>query len=610
MTPELAARARQRWAAWTDWYREKGYRAKSPGSNYHAGYLIAATMIAVAQAGEAGDAGTALWRYVADQLWNKDMAAALSQEGILAGGNWPEGWQYGPLSVAEIALGARVMREAGVDVPGIAPWLSSVMRHHVYSLTPADRVFAGGDTQVAAAYLPPNVLTLNAIALGDAAPEDKRWARGELVRLRLVDRDWLLYDALATVGGRPTLPPRSAWPTWYVSANTGTLYARTRWDDAAVWFASECHATIDTDHRHPNTGNFVLSRGRDDVIVDPTPYGSRSTLTSNAPTVASAHLPPEYIPSQGYWGETSGYAFVTQRESGVVAARCDYADQYKFQDRPSDAAEALRDFVLLPSRDGQSAALVVIDRARTGAEDRAMHLRFRTPGKLVLADTLASARVGSTKLSIASILRSAPGSTAIGTPAADDCFQPGVAQGRCDAARIPVTDYRVQIPGPAPVGVHLITVSDAAAKPTTAVPLSGTGWAGVRVTGVRDAVVVWRTQGRGSLHYSAPPGTHVVLDPPAAMVDVTARPAGTACAVQVEPGGRLPARPLVVTLGASCQVALDREAPAASAAGTRPARSKPHSLRSGCCGAEATPGSAAAMALVVLAILHGRRRRR
>ena len=34
----------------------------SPGSNYHAGYLLAATMIAIAQAGEAGADGTALWQ--------------------------------------------------------------------------------------------------------------------------------------------------------------------------------------------------------------------------------------------------------------------------------------------------------------------------------------------------------------------------------------------------------------------------------------------------------------------------------------------------------------------------------------------------------------------
>ena len=55
------------------------------------------------------------------------------------------------------------------------------------------------------------------------------------------------------------------------------------------------------------------------MIVDPSPYGSQSTLTSNAPTVASAQLPEDYIPSQGSWSEKTGYDFVTQRASGVVA---------------------------------------------------------------------------------------------------------------------------------------------------------------------------------------------------------------------------------------------------------------------------------------------------
>jgi hypothetical protein len=142
MTPALKAKARQRWKAWLDWYKEKGYRATVPGSNYHAGYLIAATTIAIAQAGEAGADGAALWQHVADEMWGKEMAHALSSEGVLAGGNWPEGWQYGPLSVAEYSLGARVMREAGAKIEGVPEWLSGVLRHHVYSLNPSEGVSA------------------------------------------------------------------------------------------------------------------------------------------------------------------------------------------------------------------------------------------------------------------------------------------------------------------------------------------------------------------------------------------------------------------------------------------------------------------------------------
>ena len=46
----------------------------------------------------------------------------------------------------------------------------------------------------------------------------------------------------------------------------------------------------------------------------------------------------------------------------------------------------------------------------------------------------------------------------------------------------------------------------------TSTPLSGDGYAGVHLTGTRDASIIWRTSGDGSLAYTAPPGLHVVLD--------------------------------------------------------------------------------------------------
>jgi MYXO-CTERM domain-containing protein len=614
MPDDLKARARQRWKAWLDWYKDNGYRARVPGSNYQAGYLIAATTISIAQAGEAGADGTALWRLVADELWGKDMAHALTTDGVLAGGDWPEGWQYGPLSVAEYSLAARIMKGAGVDVPGIQPWLSSLLRRHVYALSPADHTYAGGDTEDEQANLSPHVLTLSAVALGDASPQDRSWARGELARLRLTDRDYYLYSSLASIGeGKPAAPSREAWPTWYISSNTGTLYARTRWDDTAIWFVTECHATIETDHRHPSAGTFSLSRGKDDVIVDPSPYGSQSTLTSNAPTVDSAQLPKDYIPSQGSWSEKTGYDFITQRASGVVAARCDYSDQYKFQQRPSDVPAALRDWVLVPSQDGRDAALLIIDRADTTSANRGMDLRFRTPGKLELAGATGTATVGSSQLTIAKIT-STGGTVALGGPRYKDCYKFTGPKGQCDSARFPVTDYRVRIPGPNPSAVHLITAAGKATS--TGTPLSGSGYAGVALKGVRDAVVIWRTSGSGALQYTAPANTtHVVLDAPDGGA-LTATSDGANCKVKVD-GAGAPGKPLVAMLDAQCKVTLDPEAAAASAVGTKARRGgppsgggSPRSPRSGCCGAEAAPGQSFAMAFVVVAFLAQRRRRR
>lgn len=615
LTPAQRQKARQRWAAWLDWYKDKGYRARVPGSNYQSGYLAAATLIAIAQGGEAAEEnGPKRWAFVADELWGKDMATALAAGGILEGGDWPEGWQYGPLAVAHYALAARVAAAAGISTPGIDAWLGAMLRRHVHGLSPGDRVYAAQDTEDEQPNLAPHVLTLDAIALGDAKPEDRAWAKGELNRLGLVDKDFLLYDALAAAApGKPVLPPRDAWPTWYATPATGTVFARTRWDDKAVWLVAECNRSLDVDHRQPKAGNFVLSRGKDDVIVDPSPYGSASTLTSNAPTVASAQLPKDYIPSQGQWSEKTGWDWAAQTKSGVVAVRCDYSDAFRFQERKSDVPDAIRDLVLVPSAAGTDAVLVVVDRASTEADDRPMNLRFRVAGGLSIDPKAGRAekQVGGTKLAIATVAKSGGAAATIGRTSVKDCFKEGTAKGRCDAARFDATDFRIEIPGPEPRAVHAISVTDPAAA-ATSTAISGMGWAGVQVGGVRDAAIVWPTKPGAAFNYKAKPGTHVILDAPAKSA-VSAKKDGDACAVDVASGGSNDARPAVLMLDASCAVTVDPEASsAARSGGAPPAPPAPatRSPRSGCCGAQAAPGSPIAMALVVFIVLARRRRQR
>jgi uncharacterized protein (TIGR03382 family) len=115
-----------------------------------------------------------------------------------------------------------------------------------------------------------------------------------------------------------------------------------------------------------------------------------------------------------------------------------------------------------------------------------------------------------------------------------------------------------------------------------------------------------------------------VLDAPATagMARLTARPDGDACAVTVEPGGSVPAAPLVVALDEHCAVAADppggdrpapagpthdRPAPDVVPSPPPPGAPRPRPARGGCCGTGATSGTPMAMSLLVLAL---RRRRR
>jgi len=462
--------------------------------------------------------------------------------------------------------------------------------------------------------MPPQILPLDAIAFGDATRDDKRWAKAELARLGLASRDTLLFGALAAVGDPPAPVPRASWPTWYEAAATGTLYARTRWDDRAVWFVATCQHGLDVDHRHPDAGNFVLSRGKDDVIVDPSPYGSQSTLTSNAPAIASSRLPAKYTPSQGAWSTKTGWDFTTQTRSGVIAARCDYADQFRFQERASDVADAVRDLVVVPSSDGSDATIVVVDRARTGAGNRAMYLRFRVPGELALDGDVATRTIGATRLAITSVARSS-GRPALGHTTRSDCYAEEEHKGRCDAARFPVSDMRLDVDGPEPSAVHAIsaTAADSAAAPRSA-PLTGDGWSGVRITGPREAVVVWPTGKREALTYRAPRAlavTHVVLVAREHLA-LTARADGDACVVSVAPSSAATARPVIAVIDDACHVELDPATVSAAAAlgplPPPPPRAPPTRHRRWGCSAGQPAGAPTVLALAVLAYACRRRR--
>jgi uncharacterized protein (TIGR03382 family) len=630
----LRARARQRFKAWTDWYDGErgltsedrtGYNARVAGANYHAGWLFGATLIAIAQASEAeGDTDQALWEYVVDEQFGEIMAPAVAADGVLDGGDWSEGWQYGPLSVIEYALSARALRENGVPLEGYAEWESELVARMLYALTP-DRagIYISGDFDDASPiYRAPPILALYAALADSASDEAKGWAQALIGELRMNEPSFLLLAALAEARA----PAASAFPTgastWYYATGTRVLHARSDWSTDAAWLVTRCmEGERAHDHAFMDAGNLVVSRGADHVIVDPTPYGSLSTLTTNAPTITSANLPETYRPSQGPWGRAPevGFAWGRQTESGVVAARCDWRGQLRFRDEAApDVERAVRDVVMVPWNG--DAATIVIDRVDGSAADRPLQLRFRTPGTLTRDGSSATARIGGTTLSVHMPFVSGGTPSVRAVPVNGQC--PG-ERGSCDVGRFATHEWAVSVPGPSSRAIHVLAAADAA---TTAPRVTDNE--GVRVVDVTvggRAVFVVERESAGALTYRTPKAgdaLHVVVDAPRGnrgRSDVTVTAAGDSCEVAVtarDGDGGFDGGPLVLRVDNDCVAAEDPTRDGfVPPGGVDPRPGQPGTpgdddggdLAGGCgCGAGGAGGLAPA-ALALLALLRRRR---
>jgi hypothetical protein len=83
---------------WVDWYDASGFSNNAPIGNYFAGYLLAKTTAAIALDGDDAKAPT-YWADVENNLYATLVKPQFTAS--MAGGGWPEGWEYGPRSVQE-----------------------------------------------------------------------------------------------------------------------------------------------------------------------------------------------------------------------------------------------------------------------------------------------------------------------------------------------------------------------------------------------------------------------------------------------------------------------------------------------------------------------------
>jgi hypothetical protein len=586
----LRAHTRTCLTNWVDYYTQKGYHHDEAGANYNAGYVIGKTLTAIAFGGENGSDGDRLWSETINQVFGALLVGdglAGAQDpvgkpaGVLVGGDWGEGWQYGPLSVLEYAAAARAVEEAGGALPEMDAWTHSLIVRFVHATVPSGNGMfnSNGDLDSEEVYPSPSLNQLDAVLLGPSSDQAAAFAMFE--KQRLGAKGTFIWNALAearTLTAADYRAQNPAAPLWYLARGTRTVFGRTGWDANAYFGVFSSPPQVVSDHHHFCAGNFVFSRGADHLIVDPSNYGEPGTLETNAPTVDSDRVTGDYAPSQTPWSQAE-LLWARGTASGVFAARGDYAKAFIFSSNASDISYARRDWVMLPEGE-----VVIIDRAATKDSSHKLYVNFHvnTAGALKLGGGIASGAVGNSQVSIHPVLLSG-GSPAITQPPVNNDYN--YPCGNCKQGRFAVDNYGVTVPGPWAVAIHVIDGYGAGeALPAVGAIGDDNYDPAPKQNGAVIGAAIYRASKQSyvlassamngnagaSMSYSVPGGStgrHVVFDAPEqadGRSSVTAAPVGSRCTVTIVAGPGLPGHPLMFSVGSAsggCAVSEDTDIP-------------------------------------------------
>jgi hypothetical protein len=575
----LRAHTRMCLENWVDYYTDRGYHKDEPGANYNAGYVLGKTLAAIAISADDPTTSGHLWTETLDDVFQKLLIAqglagtpdVGTPAGVMLGGDWGEGWQYGVLSVAEYAAAARALADNGAAFAEMSSWANTLPLRYVYATVPSgDGQYVGGDFDSTDVYRSPPGLTLDAVLLGPSDDQAAGWAqflKGKLAStLSPPSGSLAVWSALAdlrTVTPADYTAQSPAPPLFYLARGTRTLYARTSWDASAFWGVFESAPQVNSDHHHFSASNFVFSRGADHLIVDPSYYGCRSTLPSNAVSADSSVVTGTYAPSQTPWSQAE-LLWARATASSLFAARSDFADAFIFDGTPSDLPYARRDWVLLPEGE-----VVVIDRVHTSAASRGAYINFHanTGGTLALAGGAATGTVGGSKVVIHAVALSGAAPT-IAQPPIDNgnCYD-----GTCTTTRFSTDEYSLKVPGPWAVAIHAIDGLGASESPATVGSLTDGAYDPAGDNGAILGAAVYRASTQSyviassakdgaagsTLAYSVPGGAaarHIVFDAPedsGGQSIVTAAVQGDRCAISITAGAGFAGHPLIFSVSSA-----------------------------------------------------------
>jgi len=308
MTTSLINECNSRLNDWITWYNSNGYARTDPTDNYYAGYF---TMVYTASIALEGDSGyQSSWQTQAENMWSTQVLPFM-QTGAGAGGNWLQGWNYGPWSVREY-LGYPYALETGTTRDNHwdeTTWATDLVMDQIHMLYPYRGFIddAGcwsgnfkGDPRRSVCQMctvmSPNSATIKGLAKWFTT--HLTWEPGGTGMLQW---EALMYTDPAVTEVAPTVSNMGGLK--YLVYGHGVARSADWTNLNATWVGVEGEPIDGQGESGLHTGEVKIGSRGHILLIDGRTYEYTSDLAS-VPDITGSHL---YAPLQGWWHDAVTY---------------------------------------------------------------------------------------------------------------------------------------------------------------------------------------------------------------------------------------------------------------------------------------------------------------
>jgi PKD repeat protein len=387
---------------WSDYWRDNGYRADNPASNYGEGGYVSRMLTALALGGGRDTNSARLVSEIIDYRQSNVLPLLTNISSSLFGGFWAEGWNYGQQATRNLILSGLAHETAGLGAAAAErQWAAQVIYSLISEQPTQATIYDGGDWyDYPAPFVGNDLLYILAAATTDETARAfanyimQTYPGGQTEDMQ----DLLFRDPNAVAAFW------SSFPLQYFAQGTGLINARADWNYNSTWLSFQLGNELDTDHQTYAQGHLEVQRGPDALLINPNALGGNqlpSTESSfgNLLTIDDNGVGTQtYRFNQGFWFGTPGCRILSyEATNAYLYALGDYAAAYALNTTPGiGTAEQLTRQIVYQRPD----YIVVHDRAVTKSTNDLKQLRWHFLNNPTLNPGASSwvATAGSSKL--------------------------------------------------------------------------------------------------------------------------------------------------------------------------------------------------------------------